>query len=81
MDADLEGLNECEWLLETASESNGQIKYFVHGKVAVSVGGKQIKVQDENERSRWHANIKVLEHDGHIVLLEKRLGTLIFELT
>ncbi len=79
MCVDLEGLNECEWLLKMASESDGKIKYFVHAKEVV-VGGKKIDVQNENERSRWLENIRVLEADEHIELTDERLGSLTYML-
>ena len=81
MNADLEGLNECDWLLKMASESSGQIKYYEHGKVAVLVGNQQVEIHNNEERLAWYANIVDLETDGHIVLLNKRVGVLTFTLT
>ena len=80
MNVELDELNECEWLLKVAIESDGQIKYYVHGKAAVSVGGRTVEVKDEKERSRWRENIRILECDGHVKLLNKRVGSLTFGL-
>ena len=80
MNVELDGLNECEWLLKMASESDGQIKYYVYGNAAVSVGGRTVEAKDENERLRWLENIRVLEDDGHVMLSNKRTGSLTFEL-
>ncbi len=77
---DLEGLNKGDWILQKAYESDGQIKYWVHGKVAVVVGDQKIPVQNEEERAVWFQVIQDLAEEGDIVLLDKRIGSLIYEL-
>ena len=74
MGVDLDGLNECEWILKTAYESGGQIRYLVH-KEAITVGGQQAKGHS------WVENVKVLEVDGHIELTRKGIGILTYTLT
>lgn len=75
MKVDFEGLNERDWLLQKASQSNGQIKYWIHANV-VSVGDQQVK---DNE-GVWFQIIQNLEADEEIELLYERLGSLTYTL-
>lgn len=78
--ADLEGLTKRDWLLVTAAETDGQLKYYVHGKLTIAVGNQQVEVHDVEERTVWFQAIRDLESEGEIELLAKSAGSLTFSL-